>query len=151
VIVFALTHTHMDVPTRENGQVMAEWFHKVGCQWTVLLVSVLTARFTTSSLLHPINVWLYGGHKMALVHCKKRDKYPGNSSLSLLDPQSSSLYMPLSSNLTSPECQKLYPILSCLLTTQPAKTGDPILWCHHHLNYWRQNEVPLESDCKVCH
>ncbi len=102
MIVFALTHTHMDVPTRENGQVMAEWFHKVGCQWTVLLVSVLTARFTTSSLLHPINVWLYGGHKMALVHCKKRDKYPGNSSLSLLDPQSSSLYMPLSSNLTSP-------------------------------------------------
>jgi hypothetical protein len=71
--------------------------------------------------------------------------------LFLIDPRSSSCYMPLSSNLTSSECQKLYPILSFLLTTQPAKTRDPILWCCHHLNYWRQNEVPSRSVCKVCH
>jgi hypothetical protein len=51
-------------------------------------------------------------------------------SLSLLDPQSPSLslYMPLSSNLTSTECQKLYPILSFFTYyTTCQKTRDPIL------------------------
>ncbi len=128
---FLLTYIYMCVcvyvPTRENGQVLAEWFHNVSCQLTMHPVSLVTGSWHPPPSSTPSR----SGWCMEVVKWLKyivkteisKKEILLSLSLSVLDPQSPSLslYMPLSSNLTSTEWQKLYPILSFLLTTQPAK------------------------------
>ncbi len=114
------------VPTRENGQVLAEWFHNVSCQWTMLPVSVVTGSWHPPPSSTPSR----SGWCMEVVKWLKYivkteiSKKEILLSLSLLDPQSPSLSL---STCHSPVTSPLQSARNCtqfflfLLTTQPAK------------------------------